>query len=114
MPVTLTPDSAVFPSGCCRRRRPPAPTTLTPAADAPTVFRRLSAVRPPAGSGPGLDRPVLERFWDWMSGLPTGDLGTSARGESVADLLSRPFPNTLLLGGLALLLTLVVSVALGC
>ncbi|WP_328874811.1 ABC transporter permease [Streptomyces sp. NBC_00287] len=62
----------------------------------------------------GLDRPVLERFWEWMTGLPTGDLGTSARGESVADLLSRPFPNTLLLGGLALLLTLVASVALGC
>ncbi|MEU0386145.1 ABC transporter permease [Streptomyces chartreusis] len=62
----------------------------------------------------GLDRPVAERFWDWMTGLPTGDLGTSARGEQVADLLARPFPNTLLLGGLALLLTLVASVALGC
>lgn len=60
-----------------------------------------------------LDRPVLERFADWMTGLPTGDLGTSARGESIADLLSRPFPNTLLLGGLALLVTLVVSLALG-
>ncbi|MFF7952664.1 ABC transporter permease [Streptomyces griseorubiginosus] len=62
----------------------------------------------------GLDRPVAERFWDWMTGLPTGDLGTSARGEPVADLLAHPFPNTLLLGGLALLVTLVVSVALGC
>ncbi|MEU0104540.1 ABC transporter permease [Streptomyces sp. NPDC006129] len=62
----------------------------------------------------GLDRPVAERFWDWMTGLPTGDLGTSARGEQVADLLARPFPNTLLLGGLALLLTLVASIALGC
>ncbi|WP_425247497.1 ABC transporter permease [Streptomyces sp. NEAU-NA10] len=62
----------------------------------------------------GLDRPVLERFWNWMSGLPTGDLGTSARGEKVTDLLSTAFPNTLLLGGLALLLTTVVSVALGC
>ena len=29
----------------------------------------------------GLDKPVLERFWDWMSGLPTGELGTSAHGE---------------------------------
>ncbi|MFF0061307.1 ABC transporter permease [Streptomyces sp. NPDC005279] len=62
----------------------------------------------------GLDRPVLTRFTDWMTGLPVGDLGTSARGESVADLLSRPFPNTLLLGGLALLTTLAVSLALGC
>jgi peptide/nickel transport system permease protein len=62
----------------------------------------------------GLDRPVLERFWDWMSGLPTGDLGTSARGEKVTDLLSTAFPNTLLLGGLALLLTALLSVALGC
>ncbi|WP_138895320.1 ABC transporter permease [Streptomyces chryseus] len=62
----------------------------------------------------GLDRPVAGRFADWMTGLPSGDLGTSARGESVADLLSRPFPNTLLLGGLALLVTLAVSVALGC
>ncbi|MBR8642870.1 ABC transporter permease [Streptomyces tuirus] len=62
----------------------------------------------------GLDRPVAERFWDWMTGLPTGDLGTSARGEPVADLLAHPFPNTLLLGGLALLVTLVASVAFGC
>jgi peptide/nickel transport system permease protein len=62
----------------------------------------------------GLDRPVLERFWDWMSGLPTGDLGTSARGEKVTDLLSTAFPNTLLLGGLALLLTALLSTALGC
>ncbi|MER5970701.1 ABC transporter permease [Streptomyces sp. NPDC002055] len=62
----------------------------------------------------GLDRPVAERFLDWMTALPTGDLGTSARGERVADLLAGPFPNTLLLGGLALLLTVAVSVGLGC
>ncbi|KND42994.1 ABC transporter permease [Streptomyces stelliscabiei] len=62
----------------------------------------------------GLDRPVLERFGDWMTGLPTGDLGTSARGEKVTDLLSSAFPNTLLLGGIALLLTALVSLALGC
>ncbi|GGR62649.1 ABC transporter permease [Streptomyces aurantiogriseus] len=62
----------------------------------------------------GLDRPVLERFLDWMTGLPTGDLGTSARGEQVTDLLSSAFPNTLLLGAIALLLTAVLSLALGC
>ncbi|WP_250563751.1 ABC transporter permease [Sphaerisporangium fuscum] len=62
----------------------------------------------------GLDRPVLERFWDWMSGLPSGDLGTSARGEPVARLLGGAFPGTLTLGGLALLLTATCSLALGC
>ncbi|MBZ4320450.1 ABC transporter permease [Streptomyces huiliensis] len=61
----------------------------------------------------GLDRPVAERFADWMAGLPTGDLGTSARGEPVAGLLARPFPDTLLLGGLALLVTFLASLALG-
>ncbi|MEU9335659.1 ABC transporter permease [Streptomyces sp. NPDC048290] len=60
----------------------------------------------------GLDRPLLERFWDWMSGLPTGDLGTSARGEPVTDLLTTAFPNTLTLSGIALLLTALSSVAL--
>ncbi|MGK5555646.1 ABC transporter permease [Actinomadura kijaniata] len=62
----------------------------------------------------GLDRPLAVRFWDWMSGLPAGDLGVSARGEKVTALLAGPFPHTLLLGGLALLVTAAVSVALGC
>ncbi|MBF6179238.1 ABC transporter permease [Nocardia otitidiscaviarum] len=62
----------------------------------------------------GLDRPVLQRCWEWLSGLPTGDLGLSARGVPVRELVSGAFPNTLLLGGLALLLTAVAALALGC
>ncbi|WP_240634591.1 MULTISPECIES: ABC transporter permease [Streptomyces] len=62
----------------------------------------------------GLDRPLWERFWDWMTALPTGDLGTSARGQKVTDLLADPFPNTLLLGSAAFVLTVVASLALGC
>ncbi|MFJ4620782.1 ABC transporter permease [Streptomyces sp. NPDC088812] len=57
----------------------------------------------------GLDRTVLERFWDWISGLPAGDLGTSAHGERVADMLTTAFPNTLVLSGSALLLTALLS-----
>ncbi|MEU6878946.1 ABC transporter permease [Streptomyces sp. NPDC046712] len=62
----------------------------------------------------GLDRPVWERFADWMSALPTGDLGTSARGQKVTDLLADPLPNTLILGGTAFVLTVIASLVLGC
>ncbi|WP_405600789.1 ABC transporter permease [Streptomyces sp. NBC_01410] len=62
----------------------------------------------------GLDRPLWERFWNWMTALPTGDLGTSARGQDVTELLADPLPNTLLLGGSAFVVTVVLSLALGC
>ncbi|MEU2872086.1 ABC transporter permease [Streptomyces olivoreticuli] len=62
----------------------------------------------------GLDQPLWERFRHWMTALPTGDLGTSARGEHVTDLLAAPFPNTLLLGGTAFAVTLAAALALGC
>ncbi|MFF4098947.1 ABC transporter permease [Streptomyces sp. NPDC001903] len=61
----------------------------------------------------GLDRPLAERFRDWMTGLPAGDLGTTARGEHVTDVLAGPFPNTLVLGALALVLAIVGALLLG-
>ncbi|MFG2951041.1 ABC transporter permease [Streptomyces adustus] len=61
----------------------------------------------------GLDRPLATRFWDWMTNLPTGDLGTTARGEHVTDVLAGPFPNTLLLGLLALVLAIGGALLLG-
>ncbi|MFI0728400.1 ABC transporter permease [Streptomyces sp. NPDC021225] len=62
----------------------------------------------------GLDRPVWARFWDWMTALPTGDLGTSAQGQKVTALLADPLPNTLVLGLSAFALTTVLSLLLGC
>ncbi|MET8838668.1 ABC transporter permease [Streptomyces rubiginosohelvolus] len=62
----------------------------------------------------GLDRPVWERFIDWMSVLPTGDLGTSARGQKVTELLADPLPNTLVLALSAFVITVVLSLLLGC
>ncbi|MGW2161912.1 ABC transporter permease [Nonomuraea sp. NPDC001699] len=62
----------------------------------------------------GLDQPVFLRFLRWMAGLPTGDLGVSARGEKVWDLLAGPLPNTLLLGGIALAVTVATALAVGC
>lgn len=48
-----------------------------------------------------------------MVALPTGDLGVSARGEEVSGIVARHFPNTLLLAGLAMVVTIVMALTLG-
>lgn len=62
----------------------------------------------------GLDRALPVQFWHWLTGVLTGDLGQTARGNSIGDLLADKFPQTLLLGGIALLLTVALSLGLGC
>lgn len=62
----------------------------------------------------GLDQPLPVRFLHWMAGLATGNLGVSARGQEVWDLVDQPFRNTLVLGALALVLTVLLALALGC
>ena len=44
----------------------------------------------------GLDRPLLERYIEYMQGLATGDLGLSYWGVSVSSLLWALLPWTLL------------------
>lgn len=61
----------------------------------------------------GLDQPVLVRLGHWLGGLATGDLGMSARGTPVWSIVGQNFPNTLLLGGLALACTVLLSLGLG-
>ncbi len=61
----------------------------------------------------GLDRPLPVRFLDWMTALPTGDFGTTARGESVAAILAQQAPNTVLLGVLAFLVTMAAALLAG-
>ncbi|MFJ8041671.1 ABC transporter permease [Kitasatospora sp. NPDC096147] len=61
----------------------------------------------------GLDQPLHTRFLAWMTGLPTGHLGTTARGLKVTEVLAGPFPNTLLLGVLALVLSVTGALGLG-
>ncbi|MEV4126067.1 ABC transporter permease [Nocardia sp. NPDC049707] len=61
----------------------------------------------------GLDRPLPVRFLEWISGVATGDFGRTARGRSIDELLADKFPPTLLLGGLAFLVTVVASLLLG-
>ncbi|MEV0248066.1 ABC transporter permease [Nocardia sp. NPDC050712] len=61
----------------------------------------------------GLDRPLPVRFWDWFRGVATGDFGTTARGQSVNDLLAAKFPQTLLLASIAMALTVVIALLCG-
>ncbi len=45
----------------------------------------------------GLDRPVLERYGEFMAGLVRGDLGDSFTGRTVADTLKAVLPWTMLI-----------------
>ncbi len=58
----------------------------------------------------GLDDPVLQRYWDWISGVLHGDLGTSLLSQqSVWEDLARRFPVTLSLAIGAMTFTIVVG-----
>jgi peptide/nickel transport system permease protein len=62
----------------------------------------------------GLDRPLFERFTDYVGGLLQGDLGHSfSLNAPVADVVLRRLPFTAGLAFLALLVVLVVAVPLG-
>jgi glutathione transport system permease protein len=57
----------------------------------------------------GLDRPVLERYADWVTGAVRGDLGRSwTTSASVSELISGRVQATVLLAGTALVLALLV------
>jgi peptide/nickel transport system permease protein len=62
----------------------------------------------------GLDRPVLERFGDWVAGLPRLDLGGSLVSERpVTTFLATGLAPTAVLAGLTLLVLVPLSVLLG-
>ena len=62
----------------------------------------------------GLDRPLVVRYADWLGGLVTGDLGTSAfTGEAVSGLLVRPLTVTFWLVVLGTLGSLAVALPAG-
>lgn len=58
----------------------------------------------------GLDKPVLEQYWSWISGVFTGDLGTSlANSLPVTEVLGERLVYSLFL----MLIAAVISVPLG-
>lgn len=61
-----------------------------------------------------LDRPVWERFLDWLGGALRGDLGTSLlTGAPVTDEIARGFATTAVLALLALAVVVPLAVAVG-
>jgi peptide/nickel transport system permease protein len=61
-----------------------------------------------------LDRPVPERYGEWLSGALRGDLGRSLlTDEPVTTRIADRLPNTLMLAGAALLLAIVAGVPIG-
>ena len=84
----------------------PARRILGPTADLDQVAAKTAEL--------GLDRPVLERYGDWLSGAVRGDPGVSwFTNEPVSRLVADALPVSLSLVLAATVLTAVVSVVLG-
>jgi peptide/nickel transport system permease protein len=61
-----------------------------------------------------LDRPVIEQYWIWITGLLHGNLGTSlAAQEPVSTLLAPRLVNSGVLLALAAVLSIPLSIAIG-
>ena len=61
----------------------------------------------------GFDRPVIERYWDWITRFMRGDMGLSVRGQPVASLVNEVLPQTVALSFLTLIVTYLVAMPIG-
>src|SRR5687768_3819239 len=62
----------------------------------------------------GLDKPVAERYVEWVTGAVRGDLGTSLlTDEPVTRRIGERLPNTLTLAGAALTLSVALGIPIG-
>lgn len=62
----------------------------------------------------GLNKPLWLRFFDWIAGFATGDLGISYRYRvPVTELMRDPILITMPLGLLAIIITIAVAVPMG-
>nr|WP_297873763.1 nickel ABC transporter permease [uncultured Blautia sp.] len=62
----------------------------------------------------GLDKPFLAQYFVWLGNLLRGDMGVSyISGKEVFPAFVSKLPATLLLAGVSLLLTVVISIPLG-
>ncbi|WP_022766308.1 MULTISPECIES: nickel ABC transporter permease [unclassified Butyrivibrio] len=62
----------------------------------------------------GLDRPFIEQYFSWLTGMLRGDMGVSyVSGKNVFDTFVAKLPATLLLTLLSIIATILISIPLG-
>lgn len=63
----------------------------------------------------GLDKPTHVQFWNFLKGLPFGDLGPSYKNKTkdVSEILAEKFPTSAFLGFLATIFALVFGIGAG-
>lgn len=61
----------------------------------------------------GLDQPLLERYWHWITGALQGDFGLNARGVPVGEELLHRSLVSFRLVAIAILIAIVVAVLVG-
>src|SRR5207302_686545 len=64
----------------------------------------------------GLDKPIHERYLDWIGNVLRGNLGdswTMARGQTVNSIIGSRLPNTVMLMTTGLLFSLLIAIAIG-
>lgn len=62
----------------------------------------------------GLNQPAIVRYFSWLGGFVTGDMGTSlANGVKISSLVADRLTNTLILAGTTALFAVPLSVCLG-
>ncbi|MBQ0134528.1 MAG: ABC transporter permease [Clostridiales bacterium] len=64
----------------------------------------------------GLDKPLLQRYFTYMTDLLKGDMGPSLRqrGREVADIIFTKFPVSAKLAGIAVCCAICIGIPLGC
>jgi peptide/nickel transport system permease protein len=62
----------------------------------------------------GLNHPVPQQYWIWLTGVLRGNLGYSyQQNQTVASLLAQRLPKTAFLAGISVLIALLIAVPVG-
>jgi peptide/nickel transport system permease protein len=90
----------------------PVNTLIPIADDSEVVVQRKAELREELN----LDKPLPQRYWDWLTGFATGDFGDYYRvsgQDPVSDRVSSALPVSLQLMTYSMVLALVVAIPLG-